>query len=97
MRMNKGTRIRALASVLDIVLIAVTILFPFKYLLVKVLVIVVNALVIAANHWFNNDWTEEGCLGTGNTRQRKREMHPDYIGERFFEIDRDKLEVEEDE
>lgn len=95
--MNKGTKIRALASILDIVLIAIAILFPFKYLITKVLVIVVNALVIAANHWFNNDWTEEACMGTGYGRQRKKEMHPDYIGERFFEVDRHELEVEEDE
>lgn len=95
--MNKGTKIRALISILDIVLITIAILFPFKYLVIKVLVIVTNALVIAANHWFNNDWTVDGCIGTGNTRQRKREMSPDYIGERFFENDRHILEVEDNE
>lgn len=35
--------------------------------------------------YYNNDFTEEACIGTGVTRQLKAEKSEDYIGDVFFE------------
>lgn len=36
------------------------------------------------SHYYNQDFTEAACEGTGHTRQIKAEMTPGYVGERFF-------------
>ena len=45
--------------------------------------------------YFNNDYTEEACVGTGVTRQLKAEKRDDYIGDYFFA--EEELEDEEEE
>ena len=37
--------------------------------------------------WYNNDFTEEACIGTGVTRQLKAEKQADYVGDFFYEND----------
>lgn len=49
---------------------------------------VVTFVVIFLITYYNNDYTEAACYGTGITRQLKAEMREDYEGERFF-IDED--------
>ena len=46
--------------------------------------------------WYNNDFTEEACIGTGVTRQLKAEKQADYVGDFFYE-DEEEGEAEEDE
>ena len=45
-----------------------------------ILLLVVDALTT----YYNNDYTEEACIGTGITRQLKAENSEDYIGDKFF-------------
>ena len=45
---------------------------------------VVTFVVIFLITYYNNDYSEEACIGTGVTRQRKAESKEDYLGERFF-------------
>jgi hypothetical protein len=52
----------------------------------KLVLVVVTAFVWAYySHYKNNNFTEEGCIGTGVTRQLKREKEKDYAGEIFYE------------
>lgn len=60
----------------------------------KVVSVVLNFIIVACATWFNNDYTEEACIGTGVTRQLKAERDPDYFGDRFYTDDE---EGEEDE
>ena len=45
----------------------------------------VTFVVIFLITYYNNDYTEEACIGTGITRQLKAEKKDDYIGDIFFE------------
>lgn len=62
----------------------------------KVISVALNFIIVACATWFNNDYTEEGCLGTGLTRQLKAENDPEYFGDRFF-TDEEGDEIEEEE
>ena len=46
--------------------------------------------------WYNNDFTEEACIGTGITRQLKAEKKENYFGD-FFYTEEEEEEAEEDE
>lgn len=61
---------------------------PKLDLIYKVLSVIANFIIVFCATWFNNDYTEAACYGTGITRQLKAEMREDYEGERFF-IDED--------
>ena len=41
-------------------------------------------IVDAVTTYYNNDYTEEACVGTGVTRQMKAEREDGYIGETFY-------------
>ncbi len=46
--------------------------------------------------WFNNDFTEEACIGTGVTRQLKAEKQVGYVGDYFFnDVDDEPIDDEE--
>ena len=87
--MNTGTKIRTVLAVLTTLntVLAVTDVAQFGNETVnfwyKVISVIVNAAVVGINTWFNNDYTEEACEGTGLTRQLKAEKSEDYIGEVF--------------
>lgn len=52
----------------------------------KLALCLVTAFVWAYySHYKNNNFTEEGCIGTGVTRQLKREKDKEYAGEIFYE------------
>ena len=55
--------------------------------------ILVALLAVIYTGWKNHDFTPEGCVGTGITRQLKIEKNKDYIGEVFF----DDVDAEEEE
>lgn len=89
--MNAGTIIRTVlvvASCLNTALMA-TDVAQFQNatlnLIYRVLSVVLNFIIVFCATWFNNDYTEEACLGTGITRQLKAERAAGYIGDVFFD------------
>lgn len=89
--MNTGTIIRtilAVATVINSGAIATGIAEfenPTVNLIYKILSFCATAVILFINTWYNNDYTEEACIGTGITRQLKAEKKDDYIGDRFFD------------
>ena len=88
--MNKGTKIRTILGVLTTIntILAVTDVTQFGNenltFWYKLISVIVNAIVVGVNTWFNNDYTEEACIGTGVTRQLKAEQQDDYVGDYFY-------------
>lgn len=88
--MNKGTILRtilAIATVINSGAIAAGIAEfenPTVNMIYKVLSFCATAVILFINTWYNNDFTEEACIGTGLTRQLKAEHKDGYVGERFF-------------
>ena len=75
--MNNGTRIRTILAVLTTMntVLAVTDVAQFNNekltLYYKIASVVINALVVGINTYFNNDYTEAACEGTGYMRYLK--------------------------
>ena len=88
--MNKGTKIRTIAFVITVLNQANVSLGIWEFgnetvnLVYKVFSYLLTLAAGAVALYFNNDFTEAACIGTGHTRQLKDEMKPGYIGERFF-------------
>lgn len=98
--MNRGTIIRtilAVALVINSGAIASGIADfqnPTVDMIYKILSFCATAVILFVNTYYNNDYTEEACVGTGLTRQLKAESKADYNGEVFFEeADDDEVEV----
>lgn len=97
--MNKGTVIRTILAIAVSIntALAVTDVTSFESdtlnLIYKIASMVVNFIVVAINTYYNNDYTEEACLGTGVTRmlkEQKKVQNGEIIGEDFFsEVDND--------
>ena len=91
--MNKGTRIRTVLGILTTIntILAVTDVTQFgndKLTFVyKIVSVVVNAVVVGINTYYNNDYSEEACIGTGITRQLKAEKEEGYVGDSFYSIE----------
>lgn len=89
--MNRGTIIRtilAVALVINSGAIASGIADfqnPTVDMIYKILSFCATAVILFVNTYYNNDYTEEACVGTGLTRQLKAESKADYDGEVFFE------------
>ena len=89
--MNKGTVIRTIlviATCLNTALMAtdVTQFGNEKVnLIYRILSVAANFVIVFCATWFNNDYTEEACIGTGITRQLKAEKKEGYIGDKFFQ------------
>ena len=98
--MNKGTKIRTILGILTTIntVLAVTDVAQFGNETVtfyyKLFSVIINAIVVAINTYYNNDYTEEACIGTGITRQMKAEQGEDYVGDIFF-TDEDEEIVED--
>ena len=102
--MNRGTIIRtilAVATVINSGAIAAGIAEfenPTVNMIYKVLSFCATAVILFINTWYNNDYTEEACIGTAITRQLKAEKEEDYIGDYFFtDVDPEDGEESEDE
>ena len=95
--MNRGTIIRtvlAIATVINSGAIAAGIADfqnPTVDMIYKILSFTATAVILFVNTYYNNDYTPEGCEGTGLTRQLKAEKKEDYNGEIFHD------EVKDDE
>ena len=101
--MNNGTIIRtvlAIATVINTGAIASGIAEfdnPTVNFWYKILSFAATAVILFVNTYYNNDYTEEACIGTGITRQLKAEKKPDYEGEVMFTPDFDEEDGEENE
>ena len=75
--MNFGTKVRtilAVATCLNTALMATDVAQFHNEtvnLIYRILSVVLNFVVVACVTWFNNDYTEEACEGTGYTRMLK--------------------------
>lgn len=89
--MNNGTIIRtvlAIATVINSGAIATGIAEfenPTVNLIYKVLSFCATAVILFVNTYYNNDYTDEACIGTAITRQLKAEKNPNYVGDTFFD------------
>lgn len=102
--MNKGTKIRTILGILTTIntVLAVTDVTQFGNETVtfyyKLISVVINAVVVAINTYYNNDYTEEAAVGTGVTRQLKAERNNEnYVGDFFYTEEDDAEYVEEEE
>ena len=83
--MDNGTRIRRTLLILTSINVALATLDvaqfenPTVNLIYKIVSVLVSAVVAGINHYYNNQYTKEGCIGTGLTRQLK--AHPDDLYE----------------
>ena len=94
--MNKGTKIRTALRILVSIYsafcvhqVAISQLgdmlgIPWLAMLCAIIVVILGLVVDALTTYYNNDYTEEACIGTGVTRQLKAEGSDDYIGDIFF-------------
>lgn len=103
--MNTGTKIRTalrIAVSLNTAIYAVSAAvgalgFGWLTMVWAILTIISDFAVSALTTYFNQDYTEEACIGTGITRQLKAEKKADYIGDIFFtDVDNEVIEENED-
>jgi len=101
--MNSGTIIRTvlvIATCLNTALMA-TDFAQFGNatvnLIYRILSVALNFVIVFCATYFNNDYTEEGAIGTGITRQLKLENDDDYVGDYFFTEEDDEDDEEEEE
>ena len=89
--MNNGTKIRTILGILTTIntVLAVTDVAQFGNETVtfwyKLISVIINAIVVGINTYYNNDYTEEAAIGTGITRQLKAEKQAGYNGDFFYE------------
>lgn len=99
--MNFGTKLRtvlAIATSLNTALMA-TDLTGFNNgtldMVYKIVSIVLNFVIVACVTYYNNDYTEDACIATGEMRAKKAEYKGNVNGE-YFHVD-DEEEVFDDE
>ena len=99
--MNFGTKLRtvlAVATSLNTALMATDITefgnvkLDITY---KVVSIILNFVIVACVTYYNNDYTEDACIATGEMRAKKAEYKGNVNGE-YFHVD-DEEEVFDDE
>ena len=104
--MNTGTKIRTalrIAVSLNTAIYAVSAAvgalgFGWLTMVWAIHTIISDFAVSALTTYFNQDYTEEACIGTGITRQLKAEKKGTYVGEIFYseELKENKEDVVED-
>lgn len=101
--MNKGTIIRTvlvIATCFNTALMATDVAQfhnPTLDLIYKVLSVVANFVIVFCATYFNNDYTEAACEGTGLTRQLKAEAKENYNGEVFYDDEEEERTLDVDE
>ena len=99
--MNKGTILRTIlvvATCFNTALLATDVAQFHNEtinLIYRILSVAANFVIVFCATYYNNDYTNEACIGTGVTRQLKLQQNADYVGEYFFE--EENLEDEEEE
>ena len=99
--MNFGTKLRtilAVATSLNTALMA-TDITEFGNgtlnMIYRIVSIVLNFVIVACVTYYNNDYTEDACIATGEMRAKKAEYNGNVNGE-YFHVD-DEEEVFDDE
>ncbi len=82
--MNRGTRIRGIALILALVLTGFALFDILMVFSAKIVIYIFLVLAAAVGYYYNEDFSEASCQGTGVTRQIKEELKEDYVGERFY-------------
>lgn len=88
--MNAETRRRTVIAIvvyiLDFLVVFHVIEFSSEQIQAIAQLVAMGATAVAwvLSHYKNNDFTEEGCIGTGITRQLKREKEEGYVGDYFY-------------
>lgn len=107
--MNKGTKVRtALRIVFSIYTafcawqvsigeLSKQLNAPWLIALCAVVIVFSGLIVDVLTTYYNNDYTEEACIGTGVTRQLKAEKGEDYNGDFFFSENSDEEMLAEEE
>lgn len=101
--MNKGTKIRTVlvvATCLNTALMATDVAQFHNEtlnLIYRIVSVILNFIIVACATYYNNDYTEEACIGTGITLQLKAEQSDDYVGDRFYSDADDEEEDDEDD
>ena len=99
--MNFGTKLRtvlAIATSLNTALMATDITefnSPALDITYNVVSIILNFIIVACVTYYNNDYTEDACIATGEMRAKKAEYKGNVNGE-YFHVD-DEEEVFDDE
>ena len=103
--MNTGTKIRTalrIAVSLNTAIYAVSAAvgglgFGWLTMAWAIFTVISDFVVSALTTYYNNDYTEEACIGTGITRQLKKEKQANYAGEYFYsdEVVESEEEVED--
>lgn len=89
--MNKGTKIRVFMYIIAVLNQANVTIGVWEFgderinTAYKVLSYLLTLGATAVALWYNNDFTEEACIGTGVTRQLKAQKSEDYVGDYFFD------------
>ncbi len=100
--MNTGTRIRSVMLAIAIINQAISQVGDPDFgnetanTVYRIVSYIFTVAAAAIAFWYNNDFTEEACIGTGVTRQLKAEKQMDYVGD-FFYTDEEEGEAEKDE
>ena len=95
--MNFGTKIRtvlAVATCLNTALMATDVAQFHNEtldLVYRIVSVILNFIIVACVTWYNNDYTEEACEGTGLTRALKAD-EAEEEEEQFFIEDGDEDE-----
>lgn len=88
--MNQGTIIRTIlviASCFNTALMATDVAQfgnETVNLIYRILSVIANFIIVFCATYFNNDYSEEACIGTGMTRQLKAEKKQGYVGDFFY-------------
>lgn len=91
--MNRGTKIRVALYIVAILNQANVTIGAWEFgdervnTAYKVFSYLLTLIATAVTLWYNQDFTEEACIGTGITRQLKAQKSDDYVGDYFFEND----------
>lgn len=70
---------------------------PTVDLAYKIASVILNFVVVACSHYYNNDFTPEASLGTGYTRLLKAQKQVGYIGEDYFDEEEEFFEDMDEE
>lgn len=100
--MNRGTKIRTALLAVAIINQAISQVGEPDFgnetanMVYRIVSYIFTVAAAAIAFWYNNDLTEEACIGTGITRQLKAEKKENYFGD-FFYTEEEEEEAEEDE
>lgn len=94
--MNSGTKIRTALRIafsiwtgfcawqVSISQLAEQLKAPWLVAACAIIIVVAGLVVDVLTTYYNNDFSEEACIGTGITRQLKAEKKDNYVGDYFF-------------